>query len=330
MQDIAKVIIARTDSLGDVALTVPLAGLIKQHNPDTIVAFLGTKYSKALVAKSRFVDEFYDWGELREDPVEGLKSIGSDAIIHVYPDRAITRAAKLAKIPVRIGVANRWFNLLDCNQRVYMRRKNSDLHESQLNMRLLAPLGLDTDIPLADIAHYYGWIKTPAARKPSSKKQIIFHPLSYGHGCEWPLLRWYQLAQLLDPEKFCIHITGSVGEGMRIEEGFGELFELPHVVNASGRYNLEGFIELIESADCVVASGTGPLHIAGVAGILAIGLYPPIRPIHPGRWGVIGTHAISLCQGELTHNKSNMHDLIGAISAQDCYRSIMENLRPCG
>lgn len=41
----------------------------------------------------------------------------------------------------------------------------------------------------------------------------------------------------------------------------------------------------------MVASGTGPLHLAAALGINAIGLFPTIRPIHPGRWQPIGMKA---------------------------------------
>ena len=36
------------------------------------------------------------------------------------------------------------------------------------------------------------------------------------------------------------------------------------------------------------AASTGPLHIAAALGKLTIGLYPPIKPMHPGRWAPLG------------------------------------------
>ena len=41
----------------------------------------------------------------------------------------------------------------------------------------------------------------------------------------------------------------------------------------------------------LVAASTGPLHIAAALGKKAIGLYAPMRPIHPARWKPIGSNA---------------------------------------
>ena len=40
-----------------------------------------------------------------------------------------------------------------------------------------------------------------------------------------------------------------------------------------------------------MAASTGPLHIAAALGKVAVGLYAPMHPIHPGRWAPIGEKA---------------------------------------
>jgi ADP-heptose:LPS heptosyltransferase len=47
----------------------------------------------------------------------------------------------------------------------------------------------------------------------------------------------------------------------------------------------------ISKADGLVAASTGPLHLAAALGIPALGIYPPIRPMHPGRWAPVGPNA---------------------------------------
>lgn len=68
-----------------------------------------------------------------------------------------------------------------------------------------------------------------------------------------------------------------------------------HVKIITGDLNLTEFIELIAQSDALVAASTGPLHIAAALGIGAIGIYPPMRPIHPGRWRPIGRKAKYVC-----------------------------------
>jgi len=55
--------------------------------------------------------------------------------------------------------------------------------------------------------------------------------------------------------------------------------------------SLPEFITFIGKADGLVAASTGPLHLAAALGRIAIGIYPPIRPMHPGRWAPIGQNA---------------------------------------
>ena len=50
-------------------------------------------------------------------------------------------------------------------------------------------------------------------------------------------------------------------------------------------------ISFLNHADGLVAASTGPLHIAAALGKHALGIYPPIRPMHPGRWAPLGERA---------------------------------------
>ena len=74
-----------------------------------------------------------------------------------------------------------------------------------------------------------------------------------------------------------------------------EIFErFPQVTDTCGRFTLEEFISFINATDGIVAMSTGPLHIAAALGKAAIGIFPPIRPMHPGRWAPVGKKAFAL------------------------------------
>ena len=63
------------------------------------------------------------------------------------------------------------------------------------------------------------------------------------------------------------------------------------VIDISDTMDLPQFISFINQCDGLVAAGTGPVHIAAALGKVAIGLFPPIKPVHPGRWQPIGKQA---------------------------------------
>ena len=59
-----KIVISRTDSIGDVVLTLPLAGILKEKFPEAQIVFLGNSYTRPVIRCSQFVDEIWEWDKL--------------------------------------------------------------------------------------------------------------------------------------------------------------------------------------------------------------------------------------------------------------------------
>jgi ADP-heptose:LPS heptosyltransferase len=169
------------------------------------------------------------------------------------------------------------------------------LHEAQLNLALLSGLGINKGFPVEEIPDFYGLTRVlplhdkHRALLDDEKCNLILHPLSFGSAREWGLDNFKKLASLLPAEKFRIFITGTEKEGEIIRES--GIFNLPHITDLSGKFSLAELISFIAAADALVAASTGPLHIAAALGKHAIGIYPPIRPMHPGRWAPLGENA---------------------------------------
>ena len=293
------IIISRTDSIGDVMLTLPMCGVIKAHYPQCRISFIGRSYTKDIIASCAHVDAFINCDDLEKMPFEAavqqLKETQADTIIHAFPDKFTVKAAAKARIRTRIATAKRWQTLWNTNTRVFFSRKKSDLHESQLNIKLLAPLGI-LDIPtLAEMPDYYGFQakgKSPDALHPmlrNGRRNIILHPLSKGSAVNWSLSDFNALAQMLAQHECNVFVSGTAAEGEKIKTVFS--FDNPYIIDITGKMNLSEFIAFIHDCDVLVAASTGPLHIAAALGLHAVGLYSPKRPIHPGRWAPVGIHA---------------------------------------
>ena len=99
--DNKRVIISRTDSIGDVLLTLPLCSWIKQNFSGVQIVFLGKSYTKDIVLSYAAVDEFVDFNEFENLPslekLERFRKINADIIIHVFPNKVIASLAKKAK-----------------------------------------------------------------------------------------------------------------------------------------------------------------------------------------------------------------------------------------
>lgn len=122
-----------------------------------------------------------------------------------------------------------------------------------------------------------------------NKYNLILHPKSQGNGREWGLQNFTQLINLLDTEKYKIFISGVEKERELLKSIFDAAGE--KVTDVTGLMNLSEFMSFIAACDGLIASGTGPIHLAGALGKDAFGIYPPIKPIHPGRWAPLGPKA---------------------------------------
>ncbi|MDR0603873.1 MAG: glycosyltransferase family 9 protein [Bacteroidales bacterium] len=296
-------IISRTDNIGDVILTLPMAGILKQKYPDCYIYFLGQKYTQTVVACSKYVDAFLDWTEIKKLPfkeqLQFFKRLSADEIIHVYPVKEIAKLSKAAKIPIRTATQNRLYHWLYCNKLIKLSRRNSILHEAQLNVKLLSDIQ-PTDINLDSISSFYGLqVAQPLGKDLQKyiiphKVNLILHPKSKGSAREWGLENYANLIASLPKEKYNILLTGTEEEGLLYREIL--VFPYPYVHDLSGKLSLQELICLINAVDALVACSTGPLHISAALNKLTIGIYPPIRPMHPGRWAPLGknTHVLAL------------------------------------
>lgn len=306
----ARVLISRTDNIGDVVLTLPLAGFLKQRLPGVKVDFLVRTYAAPLVRQCRFVDQVMaieEQGDLQRMFRDG----GYDTAIYAYPQRSVAVAALRARVANRVGTSHRLFHWLTCNRLAHFSRVRSALHEAQLNFALLRPLGID-HVPAPDeLVAWYGLTAPVLAEVEFLRAQapfnLIVHPKSNGNGREWPLVHYAELAKLLGKDRgICLWVTGSAAEGELLKREAPALLAMANVRNLCGRFDLSGLSALIGAADGLVASGTGPLHIGAAMGRPVLGLFPLQKPIHATRWGALGTQAQSLsarqgcsrCSGE--------------------------------
>jgi heptosyltransferase-3 len=294
----STIILSRTDAIGDTVLTLPMAGVLRSLYPGCRVLFLGRSYTEAVVAACEHIDQFLNWDEWKAlAPAEAARAMtatGADTIVHVFPSKRIASLAKRAGLAQRIGTTNRLYHWLTCNRLVRLSRKNSDLHEAQLNLKLLVPLGAKEHYSLDEIGGFYGLTRLaplpePVAILPDPKRfNLVLHPKSRGSAREWGLDNFSELIRLLPQDRFKIFISGTAAEGALMESLFRDH---PSVTDLTGRLSLGELIAFLARVDGLVAASTGPLHLASALGIYALGIYPPIRPMHPGRWGPVGPRA---------------------------------------
>ncbi|MGB0932733.1 MAG: glycosyltransferase family 9 protein [Lishizhenia sp.] len=298
------VVISRTDSIGDVLLTLPMVSWLKESFAGVKVIFLGKSYTKDIVNCHAGVDEFLDWDTIEALPVQQrvnlFKEKNIDVFVHVFPNKKIAQLAKKAKIQYRIGTSHRSFHFLTCNIRPTFTRRKSNQHEAQLNFNLLRSFGIEKLPTLAHLIRYnndFNKIEKPTEallallNVDTDKPKIILHAKSQGSALEWGLENFSKLAQELSQKGYTVFYTGTEKEGEQIRNSIPPAAS---VYDVTGKMSLSQLVRFIASCDGLVACSTGPLHIAASLNKIAVGLYSPKRPIHPGRWQPLGEKATAL------------------------------------
>lgn len=325
LKNIKRILISRTDGIGDVVLALPMAGFIKEQNPDIKIFFLGSAYTKDVVMCSENIDTFIDYDYLKTQTIEKaalfLKDFQIEVVLHVFPQSTVAKICKKAQIPIRIGTTNRFFHWLYCNKLVLLSRKNSNFHEAELNFFLLKPLLKNFFVKKENIHNYYSFNQIqPLPNKflkliDKQKANIILHPKSNGSAKEWEIDNYKKLIQLLQQNNCHLFITGAGQSTKKIQTQFPSS---EHVTNLTGLMTLNELISFISECNVLVSASTGPLHIASACGIKAIGIYSPMRPIHAGRWAPLGKNAryLSVQKKCKKCKKSNICNCMNDISPE--------------
>jgi ADP-heptose:LPS heptosyltransferase len=321
-----KIVISRTDSIGDVALTLPLVSILKEKYPEAEIIFLGNTYTKPIVNCLTNVDEVWSWTELQnmedQQRLEWLKGQNVDVFIHVFPRRELAMLARKANIPHRIGSSHRLFHMLTCNHRVNFTRKNSELHEAQLNTKLLKPFGISRIYTLRELKNCVDFTTIEPLNAEfktlinPNKKQIILHPKSKGSALEWEVNNFMTLAKSLPSDQFQIFFTGTEDESLFFRD---QIPNQDNIIDLSGKMTLNQLISFIYQCNILIAASTGPLHIAGLSGICTIGLFTNRRPLHPGRWQPLGENVHIITE----HNQSERNQPLN-ISVENVQKKLNE------
>lgn len=332
-----KIIISRTDGIGDVILALPMAGLLKELFPECEIIFLAKSYTKAVVETCKHIDLFVAWDELEklgeERAAEELNKLQADVIIHVFPRKSIAEIAKKAQIPLRIGTSSRYYHWGTCNRLVSLSRRRSTAHEAQLNLKLLISLGAKKKYEWSEIAQYYGFSKVKPLPNPylqlidKDKFNLLIHPCSKGSAREWGFRNYRKLLEILPKDQFKIFISGTAAEELILKNEILHYF--PEVIDLTCKLTLDELISFLANIDGVFAASTGPLHLGAALGKYAWGVYAPMRPIHPGRWAPIGTHASFFVKDKYCSKcrKSKRCECIESITPEEVKMKIMDSIK---
>lgn len=291
-----RVLLVRTDRLGDVILSTPVATLLRVIHPEAEVLMLVRQSVAPLVRLHEDVDRVVELPEPETVSalVQVFRQAEPDAVVMLHPTFRLALAAWLARVPRRIGTRYRAYSFL-FNEPVRVHRKHSGKHELELNVETAAPLGLAGIANVRPLFRFRIPLEVEQAvvarlRELGSNPEapgIVLHPGSGGSARDWPVQRFAELARLVHKAGLGpIWVTGTEPE-KRLIDDLVALSDVP-LHRFDGQLSLPELAALLKRARAVVANSTGPLHLAVALGTPVVGLYCPLGPCHPRRWGPYG------------------------------------------
>ena len=289
-----KILIIRTDRIGDVVLSLPLGEILKERFPESEIYYMLKESTSELVKHQPYIDKTISFNNngLRRN-IKMLSKEQFDVAILLYPTFSLSLILFLSHIPERIGTGFRWYSFL-LNKRTYEHRHTSEKHELQYNLRLLKKMGITTGIKIPKLflteKEKSSALSFLSDNGIDSKRFIVVHPGSGGSTLSWPEENFKILVKLMQKEfNYHIVLTGTKNEyekNNRIREGCDT-----EIVNIAGKTNLRELMAIISLAQLFISNSTGPMHIATAVDTNVIAFFPPSRANRKKRWGPL-SHAL--------------------------------------
>ncbi|MEA3296786.1 MAG: glycosyltransferase family 9 protein [candidate division Zixibacteria bacterium] len=293
-----RILISRTDRLGDLILALPFVRTIKTRYPECRVEVLASLYASPILENNDGIDgivrvlnkQLISDRLYKKDLLQKIKQADYRVVVALFPERHVCQLFSKANIPVRIGTAGR-FHSIFFNHHMFHTRKSNRKHEYEYNLDFLRFFRDGESISMPKV--YPSEKEYNNARRILKESGIdggfiVLHPGSGGSAERWPLERFLQLYELLVASGFQVVVSGSEQEGEVVNNMSREMGIT--VRQICGETDLRTLAAVLSLANIVVANSTGPLHLAVAVGTSVVGLYPGKAVMSPARWGPLGRY----------------------------------------
>ena len=255
MQTVAKFLIIRFSSIGDIVLTTPVIRCLKKQVPDAEVHFLTKDAFRSIVEHNPYIDKLHVWAHSWELMVHELNEEQYDYIIDLHHNLKTLRLKKALKKP------SFSFYKLNVQKYIYTSIKLNILPKVHIVDRYLDTVssfgvkndgvGLDyfiapheetkkNDIPAS---HYLGYIACVIGAAHGTKR--------------WPVEKWKEFARQMDHPIILLGGKEDAAAGKEIAS-----VDDIKVYNACGKFSLNESADLVKNSKLVISNDTGLMHIA--------------------------------------------------------------------
>ena len=295
--DIKRIIVSRTDKIGDLVLSIPSFFMLRKMYPKAEIVVLVRKYNYEIVENLPYVDRVLKIDDYRQkELLEKIKHFKADVFIALYNDTFVAKLAKASKAKWRVGPLSKMNSFFTYNKGVWQKRSKSVKNEADYNLDLIKKLDpktfeeryeINTEIFLGE--KHKKAVRIFLAENNIEDQVLVVNPFMGGSAKNITDDQYIELLKKVKTEKPELNIVISchISEeerGQKLVDGI-ESEKVYLFANGGDLLNLAA---LIERADVYLGGSTGPTHIAGSMKRRIVALYPNKKTQHPTRWGVYG------------------------------------------
>ncbi|NQT95655.1 MAG: glycosyltransferase family 9 protein [Candidatus Omnitrophica bacterium] len=338
-----KILLVRTDRLGDVILTTPAIKAIRNFYPDSHIAMLVRPYTEGVVKGNSYLDEVivYDKYGQHKSIIGSirfaleLKRKAFDMAIIFHPTNRMHIIAYLTRIPRRIGYHQNFSFLL--TDSIENTKHEGKKHERDYNFDILEVLGIrakekELYLPLNNEAKEYVTNLLSEYGITGNDRIVIIHP---GASCAskiWPHERFAKLADKLI-DVYGVKIIAVSGKDKRDLFCIDSLekFMQKKGIFLRGSLDVQQLAALLKKALLFISNDSGPVHVSVAVKTPVLALFGRNQPgLGPTRWGPLGPKDIVIhkdvgCGGIcLAHNCKKSFECLRSISSDEVLSAIKE------
>lgn len=341
-----KILITRTDRLGDVLLSTPVLRAIRERYPDSYIAIMVRPYTKDCVEGNPYINEviIYDKYGKHKSILSSLRFAmdlrkkGFATALILHPTNRVNLITFLAGIPERIGYNKKLGFLL--TRPISHTKQVGKKHELEYTLDIIRSIGIEPKHKTM-----YMPIKKEIQRRidnalseygvTADDNLVAIHPSSSCPSKKWPPDRFAKVADRLIEEHKVKIVLISGPDGKRDADATKKGME-HSLIDFSGKTTISELASLLRRCTLFVSNDSGPVHVASAVGTPVISIFGrKDAGLGPTRWGPVGKYDIILhkddidCDPCLSHNCDKDFLCLNAIREDEVInaaKTIMEKI----
>jgi heptosyltransferase-2 len=331
--DFKRILIVRTDRIGDVLLSTPVIKAFRDNCPHAYIAMMVSPYAKEIIEDSPYLDEviIYDKEAKHKSWQASIKFALSlkkkkfDLSLILHPTNRVHLVTYFAGIPKRIGYDRKFGFLL--TDRIRHTKQLGEKHELEYSLDLVKYLGIESKdknmfMPIKPESEKWAEELFKHEGINKSDKLLAMHP---GASCPskiWPNERFAETSDIL-VEKYGFK-TLIISGPKDISLAQNVIKNMRHTaINLAGKTSVSQLASVLKRCHLFISNDSGPVHIASSVGTPVISIFGRNQKgLSPRRWGPLGKkdriiHKEVGCIECLAHNCKKQFACLKAITVDD-------------